>query len=96
MKNFLLNSEQTGRQIVTSLKTGRKYYIEVIGSPHHEKFGDINPATKKVEGSYGDKYRGSIDREDSMITEEGGFKNVVELQPGESPYAYIDKIEHNL
>lgn len=31
-----------------SLVTGRKYYVEPIGG--HSDWGDINPATKKVEG----------------------------------------------
>lgn len=25
-----------------------------------EDWGDINPATKKVEGDYGEKYKGSV------------------------------------
>lgn len=45
-KRFLTNTDETGRFIVKSLTTGKKYYIEPIG----------NPATKKVEGDYGQKY----------------------------------------
>jgi hypothetical protein len=41
-------------------------------------WGDINPATKKVEGTYGSKYRGGIKEDESMITKENGFENIVE------------------
>lgn len=47
-KRFLKNTDDTGRFIYQSLVTGRKYYVEPIGG--HSDWGDINPATKKVEG----------------------------------------------
>ena len=47
--------------------TGRKYYVEPIGG--HSDWGDINPATKKVEGDYGEKYKGSVSEKESMITQ---------------------------
>lgn len=46
-KRFLKNTDDTGRFIYQSLVTGRKYYVEPIGG--HSDWGDINPATKKVE-----------------------------------------------
>lgn len=42
-------------------------------------------------GSYGDKYTGSVRPEQSLITEENGFKNVVTLKVGESPFDEIDR-----
>lgn len=51
-KRFLTNTDETGRFIVKSLVTGKKYYVEPIG----------NPATKKVEGDYGQKYTGCISK----------------------------------
>lgn len=45
-KRFLKNTDDTGR----------KYYVEPIGG--HSDWGDINPATKEVEGDYGEKYKG--------------------------------------
>lgn len=33
-KRFLTNTDETGRFIVKSLTTGKKYYIEPIGSGH--------------------------------------------------------------
>lgn len=44
--------------------------------------GDINPATKKVEGDYGEKYKGSVSEKESMITPENGFVLIETLEPG--------------
>lgn len=73
-----------------SLITNRKYFVEPIGYTHTE-FGDINPATKKLEGSYGNKYRGSIDEEESMITPQNGFEKI-HLVEG-SPFSKINEID---
>lgn len=93
IKNFLVDSDKTGRFIVTSLKTGRKYYVEPLDNGTHTEWGDINPATKKLEGDYGDKYKGSVKESESLITEENGFENIVTLEPGYSPLDYIEKID---
>ena len=93
LRNFLVNSEDTGRFIVTSLKTGRKYYIEPIDSGARIDWGDINPATKKLEGSYGSKHKGSIKESESLITEENGFTNIKTLPPGYSPLDYIEELD---
>lgn len=37
-----------------------------------------------------DKYRGSVDEQDSLITKENGFTKIHELEAGMSPHAYID------
>ena len=80
-------------------KTGR-YYVKVDNrvfciepidnslGKSRRKFGDIDPVTKKVTGSYGDKYVGAIHEDDSIITEEKGFKNIMMLDKG-SPEGYI-------
>lgn len=73
---FLQDSSNTGRMIIKSLDTGKEYYVEAIGSNKKVKWGDVDPATDKVTGSYGQKYTGSIDAMDSMITEENGFKDI--------------------
>ena len=91
-RDFLKDSDYTGRFIVIS-KTGKKYYIEPIGSPH-TGFGDVNPATKKVEGSYGDKYPGSIQEHESLLTIENGFDPVL-LPPGVSPLSFIQGLGNN-
>lgn len=61
--------------------TGRKYYVEPIGG--HSDWGDINPATKKVGGDYGEK--------ESMITPENGFVLIETLEPGVSPLSVIEE-----
>jgi hypothetical protein len=86
-----LDSSNTGRYMIIT-KSGRKFLVEPIGY-RKTAFGDINPATKKVEGDYGQKYRGSIDSSESVITKENGFKNIITLNPGESPQSYIDMLE---
>ena len=91
-KRFLINTEDSGRFIVTSLKTNKKYYIEPIGKPYIN-WGDVNPSTGQIEGDYGDKYRGSIDAKDSLITEENGFDKIHMLGAGVSPLGYIDMLE---
>jgi hypothetical protein len=91
-QRFLENTDHTGRQIVVSQRTGRQYYVEVLDSGNRTNWGDLNPATGKVEGKYGKKYRGCIDPKESMITEDV-FEKVTTLLPGQSPYAYIDKID---
>ena len=92
-KKFFEERDDTGRFMVRSAKTGYAYYIEPLDTGTRRKFGDINPATGKVEGSYGEKYRGAIHPSDSLITEENGFKNIVILPPGMSPHAYIDMVD---
>lgn len=92
-KKFLFNTDDTGRMIVKSLKTGKSYYIEPIDDGNRTDWGDLNPATKKLEGDYGSKYRGAVKRSESLITEENGFENVVELAPGVSPIDYINRID---
>lgn len=84
-------------------KTGR-YYVKVNGRTFcvepidntlgngREQWGDLNPSTGKIEGNYGDKNLGAIHEDDSIITEENGFKNIVDLKPGQSPDSYINEL----
>ena len=92
-KRFLKNTDDTGRFIYQSLVTGRKYYVEPIGG--HSDWGDINPATKKVEGDYGEKYKGSVSEKESMITPENGFVLIETLEPGVSPLSVIEERDMN-
>ena len=90
---FLTNTDHTGRFIVISHRTGKKYCVEPIGNVK-TKWGDVQSyGTGVVTGSYGQKYRGSIDKEDSLITKENGFKNIETLEPGKSPFAWIEHID---
>jgi len=91
-KKFFEETDHTGRHMVVSFRTGKRYYIEAIEG-NKVKWGDLNPATGKLEGSYGEKYRGAIDKSESLITEENGFDEIHELPPGTSPAAYIDALD---
>jgi len=91
IKKFLVNRDETGREVVYYPETGKKYYVEYVEPrtrAQQTNWGDVDPATKKVQGSYGDKYTGSIKAEDSLITKENGFENIVEGEGG-SPYHTI-------
>lgn len=93
IKDFLVDSENTGRFIVTSLRTGRKYYVEPIDDGSKVEWGDLNPSTKKMEGDYGSKHKGAVRPSESLITKENGFDNIIVLDPGYSPIEYIEKID---
>lgn len=89
-KQFLTNTDETGRFIVTSQRTGRSYFIEPILGAHTPKWGDVDPATKKLQGSYGQKYTGAVDSKESLITEDNGFEKIELLDAGISPLAAIE------
>jgi len=92
IKDFLVNSEETGKHIVTSIRTGKKYYVEPIGNGRRD-WGDVDPATGKITGSYGSKYTGSVTEFDSVIKEENGFKTVITIKNG-SPYGVIQELDN--
>lgn len=84
---------KTGRYFIVDQNTGRKFCVEPIdNSAHHQIWGDVNPATKGLEGDYGKKYKGSVPESESIITEENGFKNIVTLTAGQNPEDYINKL----
>lgn len=88
-QRFTTNTDHTGRFIVTSMRTGKSYFVEPIAG-NRVKWGDLNPATGKIEGDYGQKYKGAIDAKESLITEDNGFTNIEILSPGTSPHAIIE------
>jgi len=91
-KRFLTNTDETGRFIVVSQRTGRTYYVEPLAGKK-AFWGDLNPATGKIEGHYGQKYRGAVPGTESMITKENGFSKIHDLEPGMSPMAYINHLD---
>ena len=94
--NFLTNRDETGRFIVKSTRTGKTYFVEPIGEDRSADWGSYNPSTGNIENKKGfDKYRGSIDEKDSMITEENGFDNIQYSNKGESPFSIIEKMDAN-
>lgn len=92
---FLKNRDHTGRFIVVSTKTGCRYFVEPMDDPRAPRtpHGDIDPATGKLQGSYGEKFKGSIHPSDSLITKENGFKDIKVLPAGVSPHAEIERID---
>lgn len=93
LKNFLVNSEETGRHIVTSFRTGRRYYIEPIGNGRMADWGSYNPSTGKIENKKGaGKYAGSVTEAESMITKENGFEEIHYIERG-SPYGIIEELD---
>lgn len=92
-KRFLTRTEDTGRFIVKSLVTGKEYFVEPLDTGVRTDWGDLNPATKKLEGEYGMRHKGSVCEKDSLITKENGFDNIVTLPPGYSPLEYIERLD---
>ena len=92
-QKFSINCSETGRFIVISSDTGKRYYVEPIGNVKTD-WGSIDPSSGKLTNKKRwQKYRGSIDKEESMITKENGFETIYELSPGESPLRYIEKLD---
>ena len=90
-KNFLVNRDDTGKEIVFFPETGKKYYVEYIEPRNFRtSWGDIDPASKSLQGSYGKKYTGAISEDESVITKENGFDEIVEGDG--SPYDNINKM----
>jgi hypothetical protein len=75
-QRFFENRDETGRFMVYSFKTGIRYFVEPLLGGEKRKFGDLNPATGKVEGNYGDKYIGAIHSSESLITEKMVLKTL--------------------
>ena len=96
IKDFLINSEDTGRFVVKSLRTGKRYFVEPIDNGERLDWGDINPATKKIEGDYGSKHKGAVTEKESFITTENGFENITTIPPGYSPLEYIENLEKQI
>ena len=72
------------------LNSGRKFMVEEIGDPH-VSWGNVIPGGK-LESVYA-KMDDVINPEDSIITKENGYKNIVNLKPGTSPLGYIEAID---
>lgn len=93
LENFLVNTEETGRFIVTSKRTGRKYYVEPIGDPHLD-WGSVDQSTGKLMTKKGwKKNKGSVEEEHSMITDDIGFDKIHRLSAGMSPLVYIEELD---
>lgn len=93
---FLTNTDETGRFMVYSQRTGKTYYVEPIVTSHTPQWGSIDPATGNLMHKKGDgKYTGGIKPAESLITEENGFlpEKITMLDKGCSPHAAIDFLD---
>lgn len=94
-EKFMTNRDETGRFIVHSFRTGRKYFVEPIGNGRMADWGSFNPSTGVVENKKGaGKFTGSITEKESMITPENGFDpNEIHYVEAGSPFSKIDEID---
>lgn len=91
---FLTNTDDTGRFIVYSTRTGRTYFVEPIVSGHTPAWGSVDPATGDLMHKKGDgKFRGGISANESLITKENGFEKIHMLEKGVSPHHAIDVLD---
>lgn len=93
---FLTKTDETGRFIVFSERTGRSYFVEPIVTKKTQEWGSIDPATGNLMHKKGDgKYTGGIKPTESLITVENGFSadKITMLDIGVSPYHAIDVMD---
>ncbi len=91
---FLTNTDETGRFIIYSERTGRTYYVEPIMNGHTPEWGSIDPASGKLMHKKGDgKYKGAIEKDQSLITKENGFEKIHMLDKGTSPHHAVDVLD---
>ena len=93
---FLTNTDETGRFIVYSQRTGKTYCVEPIVTEKTMEWGSIDPATGNLMHKKGDgKYKGGIKPAESLITVENGFDadKITMLDKGTSPHHAIDVID---
>lgn len=82
---FLEQTDDTGRFLVYSERTGKTYAVEPIWRKT-ANWGSIDPATKELTNKKGFmKHRGAVREENSLMHEGQGFINVQMLEPGTSP-----------
>lgn len=93
---FLTKTEDTGRFMIYSKRTGRTYYVEPIVGAHTPEWGSIDPATGKLMHKKGDgKHKGGISASESLITPEQGFlpEKITMLEVGVSPHHAVDVMD---
>jgi hypothetical protein len=76
-----------GRYFVIDKETGRRFCVEVVHGRNDAVDGDwTNGGIDQV------KHRGSLSKDESIITPENGYKNIKTLAAGVSPSDYINKL----
>ena len=75
-------TKSTGRYIIVGEKT---YVVEpILPRAFRVRFG--NDSIDPTDG-------GAIHESDSIVTEANGFKNIVDLQPGQSPEEFLRQLK---
>ncbi len=75
-------TKSTGRYIIVGNKT---YVVEpILPRAFRVRFG--NDSIDPTKG-------GAVPESESIVTEANGFKNIVDLQPGQSPGEFIRQLE---
>lgn len=92
-RKFTVNTDETGRFLVYSPRTGITYFVEPLTDGGKRTWGDYDPIQGKTTGGYGEKYTGAIHKSQSMITPENGMTNIQVLPPGVSPHGEIDSVD---
>lgn len=90
---FLEQTDDTGRFLVHSERTGKTYAVEPIWRKT-ASWGSVDPATKELTHKKGFlKHRGAVREENSLMHEGKGFINVQMLEPGVSPLHAIQVMD---
>ena len=77
----------TGRYFIRDPRSGRVFCVEPINR-RDQKLDEqrwTNGGIDQVRG-------GAVPEEDSVITPENGFRNIVHLPPGTSPDGYVEML----
>lgn len=91
---FLQDTDETGRFIVRSGRTGKAYYVEPIVTEKTPAWGSVDPATGHLMHKKGDgKHTGGVKPSQSMVTLANGFDKVHELGHGVSPMSAIEALD---
>lgn len=96
-EGFLERTDDTGRFVVYSERTGKTYAVEPIWRKT-KQWGSIDPADSGAGGTLTkkkgmDKHLGAVREEDSLLVEGEHFINVQTLEPGVSPMHAIKLLD---
>lgn len=74
------------------MKSGRKFCVEAIGDVFTD-WGNITYGEKKGMEKVSAKGTNTINESNSVITTENGYHNICYLDPGTSPFGYIECLD---
>ena len=74
-------------------KSGRKFCVEPIGDVY-TSWGNVIGGGRNLE-KVSAKETNTINESNSIITKENGYKNICKLEPGTSPFGYIEILDNS-